>query len=62
VIGLARERWVLISVMVENLPNPPAGAAHFDGERTADEWAGLMEGAMRSGERAAAATRLVMRP
>jgi monoamine oxidase len=32
----------------------PVGALHFAGEHTAGEWAGLMEGALRSGERAAA--------
>ena len=31
----------------------PAGRVHFAGEHTAGEWAGLMEGALRSGERAA---------
>ena len=32
----------------------PAGALHFAGEHTAGEWSGLMEGALRSGRRAAA--------
>lgn len=31
----------------------PVGPLHFAGEHTAGEWAGLMEGALRSGERAA---------
>jgi monoamine oxidase len=31
----------------------PAGRVHFAGEHTAGEWAGLMEGALRSGLRAA---------
>ncbi len=31
----------------------PAGRVHFAGEHTAGAWAGLMEGALRSGERAA---------
>jgi monoamine oxidase len=31
----------------------PAGRIHFAGEHTAGHWAGLMEGALRSGERAA---------
>jgi monoamine oxidase len=31
----------------------PAGRIHFAGEHTAGDWAGLMEGALRSGERAA---------
>ena len=32
----------------------PAGRIHFAGEHTAGHWAGLMEGALRSGQRAAA--------
>jgi monoamine oxidase len=32
----------------------PVGRLHFAGEHTAGPWAGLMEGALRSGERAAA--------
>jgi monoamine oxidase len=31
----------------------PAGHIHFAGEHTAGLWAGLMEGALRSGQRAA---------
>ena len=31
----------------------PAGRVHFAGEHTAGRWAGLMEGALRSGQRAA---------
>jgi monoamine oxidase len=31
----------------------PVGALHFAGEHTAGDWAGLMEGALRSGRRAA---------
>ena len=31
----------------------PVGALHFAGEHTAGDWAGLMEGALRSGARAA---------
>jgi monoamine oxidase len=31
----------------------PAGRIHFAGEHTAGSWAGLMEGALRSGQRAA---------
>jgi monoamine oxidase len=34
--------------------NRPVGPVHFAGEHTAGEWAGLMEGALRSGRRAAA--------
>jgi monoamine oxidase len=33
----------------------PVGPLHFAGEHTAGPWAGLMEGALRSGQRAAAA-------
>ena len=33
---------------------PPAGTLHFAGEHTAGAWSGLMEGALRSGLRAAA--------
>ena len=32
----------------------PVGRMHFAGEHTAGEWSALMEGALRSGERAAA--------
>jgi monoamine oxidase len=32
----------------------PAGPLHFAGEHTAGPWSGLMEGALRSGQRAAA--------
>jgi monoamine oxidase len=32
----------------------PVGRLHFAGEHTAGPWAGLMEGALRSGARAAA--------
>ena len=31
----------------------PAGRIHFAGEHTAGHWAGLMEGALRSGQHAA---------
>lgn len=37
----------------EELIAAPAGRVHFAGEHTAGGWAGLMEGALRSGERAA---------
>ncbi|HEY1617741.1 MAG TPA: NAD(P)/FAD-dependent oxidoreductase [Streptosporangiaceae bacterium] len=36
------------------LAGAPAGRVHFAGEHTAGDWAGLMEGALRSGARAAA--------
>ncbi len=38
----------------DDLMAAPAGRVHFAGEHTAGAWAGLMEGALRSGERAAA--------
>lgn len=38
----------------DDLIAAPAGRVHFAGEHTAGAWAGLMEGALRSGERAAA--------
>ncbi|HET9558742.1 MAG TPA: FAD-dependent oxidoreductase [Actinomycetota bacterium] len=34
-------------------PGPPVGPLHFAGEHTAGPWSGLMEGALRSGHRAA---------
>jgi monoamine oxidase len=37
----------------DNLIRAPAGRVHFAGEHTAGEWSGLMEGALRSGVRAA---------
>ena len=37
----------------EDLIAAPVGRVHFAGEHTAGAWAGLMEGALRSGERAA---------
>jgi hypothetical protein len=37
----------------EDLLTAPAGRLHFAGEHTAGPWAGLMEGALRSGRRAA---------
>ena len=37
----------------DDLLSRPVGALHFAGEHTAGEWAGLMEGAVRSGARAA---------
>jgi monoamine oxidase len=36
------------------LAGAPAGRVHFAGEHTAGDWAGLMEGALRSGARVAA--------
>ena len=37
----------------DDLIHAPAGRLHFAGEHTAGDWAGLMEGALRSGIRAA---------
>jgi monoamine oxidase len=37
----------------EAIISAPVGRVHFAGEHTAGEWAGLMEGALRSGVRAA---------
>jgi monoamine oxidase len=37
----------------DELMQRPVGALHFAGEHTAGDWAGLMEGALRSGVRAA---------
>ena len=36
-----------------DLPAAPAGRIHFAGEHTAGQWAGLTEGALRSGQRVA---------
>ena len=38
----------------DDLLAAPVGAVHFAGEHTAGAWSGLMEGALRSGLRAAA--------
>jgi monoamine oxidase len=53
-----REAYTALTIDVaagdaELLPTA-VGALHFAGEHTAGDWAGLMEGALRSGERAAA--------
>jgi monoamine oxidase len=53
----AGESYSALTVTVaggdEDLLAAPAGRVHFAGEHTAGDWAGLMEGALRSGERAA---------
>jgi monoamine oxidase len=53
----AGESYSALTVSVaegdEELLATPAGRVHFAGEHTAGDWAGLMEGALRSGERAA---------
>ena len=54
----SREAYTALTVDVaegdDELLGTPVGALHFAGEHTAGAWAGLMEGALRSGERAAA--------
>lgn len=53
----AREAYTALTVDVgpddDELLRRPVGALHFAGEHTSGSWAGLMEGALRSGERAA---------
>ena len=53
----AGESYSALTVSVadgdEELLATPSGRVHFAGEHTAGDWAGLMEGALRSGERAA---------
>jgi monoamine oxidase len=53
----ARESYSALTVEVadgdDELVAAPAGNVHFAGEHTAGDWAGLMEGALRSGVRAA---------
>jgi monoamine oxidase len=53
----AGESYSALTVTVaggdEDLLAAPAGRVHFAGEHTAGDWTGLMEGALRSGERAA---------
>lgn len=53
----AREAYTALTVDVlaedDELMRRPVGPLHFAGEHTAGDWAGLMEGALRSGERAA---------
>jgi monoamine oxidase len=44
----------------DQMVEQPVGAVHFAGEHTAGDWAGLMEGALRSGVRAA--NEVVARP
>ena len=58
----ADDPWVRGAYTVRTVTSPladeelarPVGVLHFAGEHTAGEWHGLMEGALRSGERAAA--------
>jgi monoamine oxidase len=46
--------WARCAYSARPLPQVPRfGALHFAGEHTAGEWYGLMEGALRSGVRAA---------
>jgi monoamine oxidase len=44
---------VAVSDRDDDLIAAPLGRVHFAGEHTAGAWAGLMEGALRSGARAA---------
>jgi len=46
----------------DDLIAAPLGRVHFAGEHTAGAWAGLMEGALRSGERAASEVLADTRP
>jgi monoamine oxidase len=54
----SREAYTALTIDVaegdDELLVAPVGALHFAGEHTAGAWAGLMEGALRSGERVAA--------
>jgi monoamine oxidase len=53
----SREAYTALTVETQvgddDLLQRPVARLHFAGEHTAGEWAGLMEGALRSGERAA---------
>ena len=53
----AREAYTALTVDVlpgdDDAMQRPVGPLHFAGEHTAGAWAGLMEGALRSGQRAA---------
>ena len=49
----ARDRVVTVADGDDELIATPAGRVHFAGEHTAGSWAALMEGALRSGARAA---------
>ena len=53
----SREAYTALTIGMhvgdENLMKQPIGRLHFAGEHTAGDWAGLMEGALRSGERVA---------
>jgi monoamine oxidase len=46
----------------DDLIAAPLGRVHFAGEHTAGAWAGLMEGALRSGARAAGEVLAQTRP
>jgi monoamine oxidase len=54
---LAGESYSALTVTVgggdDEIIAAPSGRVHFAGEHTAGAWAGLMEGALRSGARAA---------
>jgi monoamine oxidase len=55
----ANDPWTRCGYLAEGVAHNeemvrPIGSIHFGGEHTAGEWAGLMEGALRSGRRVAA--------
>src|SRR6185437_15709191 len=61
------DRWARGAYSAHSLSSPlrpelaePAGRIAFAGEHTAGEWHALMEGALRSGERAAADVRRML--
>jgi monoamine oxidase len=62
----AGESYSALTVTVadgdDDLIAAPLGRVHFAGEHTAGAWAGLMEGALRSGERAAGEVLAQTRP
>jgi monoamine oxidase len=62
----AGESYSALTVTVadgdDDLIAAPLGRVHFAGEHTAGAWAGLMEGALRSGERAASEVLAQTRP
>ena len=45
-----------------SLLRKPVGPLHWAGTETADEWTGFMDGAVRSGQRAAAEVSATLRP
>jgi Flavin containing amine oxidoreductase len=53
---------VIVAGGDDDLVAAPLGRVHFADEHTAGAWAGLMEGALRSGERAASEVLAQTRP